>query len=398
MIPFSTTTEPAAGSVAATFQVSLTHTWDQDLATARAPANPTPYSPRQEIEWEGGRRATDSDGRIDGAGAAAIDGSAGAAERCSGTYLFRALRRDRAELCALERDRHHAFAARSVPVNLGSHRSAARFFQPSPELVTAINVALKVGAPLLLTGEPGTGKTQVAFYLAWYFGIEENLFSLYVRSSTVAGDLLYRFDTVAYFHRSQDPAYRDKPIDRGDFISKGPLWQAYELGQPTIVLIDEIDKAPRDFPNDLLNVLDQHEFQVPELDGKTITRDTAQPPPLVVISSNSERHLPDAFLRRTIFHHIEFTPELVRKAVQARAGAGDFPDLAPEVQEAAIERFLEIRDRRLRKKPATAELLVWLTVLSAMDGITAGTLRDRPLVKLPALAALVKNQEDWDKL
>jgi MoxR-like ATPase len=286
-------------------------------------------------------------------------------------------------------ERREALGRRALPPSLGSHREAARSFQPDPDLVDAVNVALAVGAPLLLTGEPGTGKTQVAFYLAWFFDIEEHLYPLYVRSTTTAEDLLYRFDAVAYLHAANDPARRGQTVEKADFVEKGPLWRAYDAGGPAVVLLDEIDKAPRDFPNDLLNVLDQHTFHVPEA-GRTVSRG-APAPPIVVITSNSERRLPEPFLRRCIFHHIEFTEELLRRAVEARVG--DFPNLASEVREEAIQRFLELRGRDLRKKPATAELLVWLTLLSARGGVTVEDLR-LPLRSLPALAALVKDRDD----
>ena len=291
-----------------------------------------------------------------------------------------------------ERSRE-ALAQRILPPTLGSHREAARHYQPDPDLVDAVNVALAVGAPLLLTGEPGTGKTQVAHYLAWYFGIKENLFSLFVRSTTTAEDLLYRFDAVAYLHAANDPGRRGERVGKGKFVDPGPLWKAYEAKGPAVVLIDEIDKAPRDFPNDLLNVLDQHEFHVAET-GETVRR-TGGPPPVVVITSNSERRLPEPFLRRCVFHHIEFTEDLLRRAVAARAG--DFPDLPEPVREAAIGRFLEIRGRDLRKKPAIAELLVWLTVLSAHGGVGTEDLAG-PLRELPALSVLVKDREDLDLL
>jgi MoxR-like ATPase len=285
--------------------------------------------------------------------------------------------------------RREALEKRILPPSLGSHKEAARFFQPDADLVDAVNVALAVGAPLLLTGEPGTGKTQVAFYLAWYFGIDDNLFSLSVRSTTTAEDLLYRFDAVAYLHAANDPAYHGQAIQKSKFVEKGPLWQAYETPGPAIVLLDEIDKAPRDFPNDLLNVLDQHTFHVPEAE-RTVNRGGG-PPPIMVITSNSERRLPEPFLRRCIFHHIEFTENLLRRAVEARVG--DFPNLAVDVREAALQRFLELRGRELRKKPATAELLVWLTILSARGNVTAESLRV-PLRSLPALSALVKDRDD----
>jgi MoxR-like ATPase len=286
-------------------------------------------------------------------------------------------------------ERREALANRALPPTLGSHKEAARSFQPDADLVDAVNVALAVGAPLLLTGEPGTGKTQVAFYLAWYFDIEDSLFSLYVRSNTTAEDLLYRFDAVAYLHAANDPARSGQPVKKKDFVEPGPLWKAYETPGPSVVLLDEIDKAPRDFPNDLLNVLDQHTFDVRET-GETVRRGDG-PPPIVVITSNSERRLPEPFLRRCIFHHIEFTEDLLRRAVEARVG--DFPNLESDVREAAIQRFLELRGRDLRKKPATAELLVWLTILSARGNVTAEDLQ-RPFKDLPALSALVKDRDD----
>ncbi len=285
-------------------------------------------------------------------------------------------------------DRRALLDAQVPPPTLGDHTAAAAQFQPGEDLVAAINVALAVDAPLLLTGEPGTGKTQVAHYVAWYF--EVPLFSLHVRSSTTASDLLYRFDTVAYFHAAYASG-GDAQLSKADFVDRGPLWHAFEAPHRPVVLVDEIDKAPRDFPNDLMHVLDQHRFVVAET-GAEVRLKADSPPPLVVITSNSERRLPEPFLRRCIFHHIEFTPTLLEKAVAARAA--DFPHLDPSARQVAMERFLELRGRRLRKKPATAELLVWLTILSAKGGVDAATLRDAPLRALPALAALVKDRDD----
>jgi MoxR-like ATPase len=301
-------------------------------------------------------------------------------------------------------NRRDLFSSRPIPPALGSLREAARFFQPSDDLVAAVNVALSVGAPLLLTGEPGTGKTQVGHYLAYYFGLppegpgepDPRFFQLDVRSTTTAADLLYQFDTVAYFHAAHDPV-RDKsaPLDRGQYIRPGPLWKALEAKGPSLVLLDEIDKAPRDFPNDLLGVLSESRFHVPEQD-RWVDRPPGQPPPFLVITSNSERRLPEPFLRRCIFHHIEFTEELLRRAVAARRA--DYQGLDERTIGTAVERFLELRTRNLRKKPATAELLVWLAVLAAQGGATADRLSNCALGQLPALSVLVKDQDDFRAL
>lgn len=285
-------------------------------------------------------------------------------------------------------ERRQALSARTLPVSLGSHQQGSARYQPDEGLVDAVNVALAVGAPLLLTGEPGTGKTQLASHLADYFAIR--LFQLHVRSDSTADDLLYRFDAVAYLHAANDPERRGKALSRGEFVEPGPLWQAYDEKQASVVLIDEIDKAPRDFPNDLLNVLDQHRFFVRE---KNVWKERGQrPPPIVIITSNSERRLPEPFLRRCIFHHIRFTPELVLRAVQAHVDS--FPNLDEGLKQAALQRFFELRGRDIRKPPATAELLVWLAVLSARGTYQAQELLTCPLGKLPALSALVKDRDD----
>ncbi|MCP4663041.1 MAG: MoxR family ATPase, partial [bacterium] len=176
------------------------------------------------------------------------------------------------------------------------------------------------------------------------------------------------------------------------------LWEAYEDPEPSVLLIDEIDKAPRDFPNDLLHELDQGWFPHPfERDGagerRRIPHETRKPP-IVVITSNVERRLPGPFLRRCVFHQIELSEALVRQAVAARAGA--FPHLPPELRQLAVERFWELRERQLQKPPSTAELLVWMAILNALRVSRAEL--DRPLSELPALGSLVKDHDDLERL
>jgi MoxR-like ATPase len=280
--------------------------------------------------------------------------------------------------------------ARTLPKALHNLEESAKFFQLDRQLETAINMALAVGAPLLLTGEPGTGKTQVAWYLGWYFDIP--VFSYQVRSTATADDMKYDFDAVAYLRNAQQ---KDAPEQaRHTFLRKKALWQAYECDTPSVLLIDEIDKAPRDFPNDLLQELANHRFQHPFLDE--VITPKASAPPIVVITSNIERRLPDAFLRRCIFHHIELTEQLVQSAVQARTG--DFPRLDTATREEALKRFWELRGNdQIQKRPSTAEVLVWLAILSAL-GVTAAQLKGVSLQKLPGLTALLKDKDDIERL
>ncbi len=283
-------------------------------------------------------------------------------------------------------------ARRSVALELGSHEAAAAGYLASEELVDCINTALAVGAPLLLTGEPGTGKTQAAYFAAHRLGVGSVL-KLDVTSETTIHDLFYDFDRVAYFHDAQ--VEKQRP-DRARYFTEGPLWRAFERsqrGETALVLLDEIDKAPRDFPNDLLNALDQHEFTIREL-GRTI-RANPQRPPLVILTSNSEKRLPEPLLRRCIYHFIPFDEQQVRKIVEQRR---DFLSEDLATRELAVRRFLELRKLPgLRKKPATGELLLWLTVLSARKGLAAKHLSG-PLHALPALFCLIKDRDDLERI
>jgi MoxR-like ATPase len=266
----------------------------------------------------------------------------------------------------------------------------ARLFVPGDQLETAINTALAVGEPLLITGEPGTGKTQAAYFVAHNLGVEP-VIHFQVKSESTAQDLLYHFDTVRYFH---DAHLRgEQTLEKPNYLEKRPLWQAMTSDEPRVLLIDEIDKAPRDFPNDLLHELDRMEFKIPETD-ETISA-PRELRPMVFITSNSERRLPEPFLRRCVYHHIRFDDDLVARAVAKRRHY--FENLGDDFLKLAIERFLKLRGRNLRKKPATGELLVWLRVLALAVGTYPERL-DKDLSRLPYLGALLKDHQDIAEL
>ncbi len=288
-----------------------------------------------------------------------------------------------------------------------SFQADAKRFVPGDRLENAINTAIAVGEPLLITGEPGTGKTQTAYYAAHKLGIEPVL-HFQVKSDSSARDLLYNFDTVRYFHDAHllnldknDPECTTT-LNKADYVEPRALWEAFktanETGMPRVLLIDEIDKAPRDFPNDLLHELDKMEFTVTEI-GKTISA-PRNLTPMVFITSNSERRLPEPFLRRCVYHHIRFDDLLVQKAVESRRE--EFRSLSDDFVEMALKRFLALRDRGLRKAPATGELLVWLRVLALEFDRDPAELRDKlyseDLSKLPYLGVLLKDHQDVDEL
>lgn len=279
-----------------------------------------------------------------------------------------------------------------------SFQADARRFFPGEKLETAINTAIAVGEPLLITGEPGTGKTQAAYYAAYKLGLEP-VIHFQVKSDSSARDLLYHFDTVRYFHdahllnlSSQEGA-RPKTLDKRNYVEPRPLWQAFkkanETGVPRVLLIDEIDKAPRDFPNDLLHELDKMEFKVVDTDEMVAAPRHLRP--IVFITSNSERRLPEPFLRRCVYHHIQFDDRLVEQAVTSRRE--EFPSLSDDFLKLAIRRFLALREESLRKRPATGELLVWLRVLALAVGSRPERLEE-DLAKLPFLGVLLKDHQD----
>lgn len=279
--------------------------------------------------------------------------------------------------------------------------ASAPDYQPDPELLPAVDAALALGSPLLVTGQPGTGKTQIAYHLAWRFAVPATrLYRLDVRSTTTAEDLTARLDTVAYFHAAHDPRTSTQAraaLDPRAHYIKGPLYRAWrEADGPAIVLVDEIDKAPRDFPNDLLNILDQHHFTVPETQER-ITPPPGAHPPLVIITSNTERQLPEPFLRRCVYHHIRFDPQRLDAAIKAHAR---HLDADGALVDAAIGRFKELRHahaEQLDKLPSTGELLMWIVTLQR-QGVDGATLAGCPLAELPALGALIKDDRDLARL
>jgi MoxR-like ATPase len=290
----------------------------------------------------------------------------------------------------------HSLARRQTVHHLVEHDDAAHHYQIDESLEVAINMSLAVGAPLLVTGEPGTGKTQLAYFLGYYFGVRVRAF--HVKSTSTARDLKYDFDAVGYLQSAYAAREGGQSLPRSTFLRPGPLWEAYEDVEPSILLVDEIDKASRDFPNDLLHELDQgwfyHPFDRTEQDEPLRIPQISNQRPVIIITSNVERRLPDAFLRRCIFHHIELTENLVRRSIASRAG--DFPNLTEEIKRLAMDRFWELRNSELQKAPSTAEFIVWLAILNVL-GTQAADLQC-PLSMLPALGTLIKDRNDLERL
>ncbi|HHQ4600443.1 TPA: AAA family ATPase [Aeromonas veronii] len=254
----------------------------------------------------------------------------------------------------------------------------------SDALKMAVNAAITLEKPLLIKGEPGTGKTVLAEAVADHLGTD--LIAWHIKSTTKAQQGLYEYDAVARLRDSQlgDP----KVADISHYIRKGKLWQAFSAEQRPVLLIDEIDKADIEFPNDLLLELDRMEFDVYE----TGERVKARQRPVVIITSNNEKELPDAFLRRCFFHYIRFPDKAEMQAIVKL----HYPDLKESLLAEAMDLFFELREvEGLRKKPSTSELLDWIRLLLA-DDIAPEAMRAREPGKLvPALyGALLKTEQD----
>ncbi|MEQ8594303.1 MAG: MoxR family ATPase [Parvibaculum sp.] len=252
------------------------------------------------------------------------------------------------------------------------------------DLRVAVNAAITLQRPLLVKGEPGTGKTVLAEEVAR--AIDAELITWHIKSTTKAHQGLYEYDAVSRLRDSQLGDERVKDIR--NYISKGKLWEAFERKKRPVLLIDEIDKADIEFPNDLLQELDRMEFYVYET-NETIK---AEIRPIVIITSNNEKELPDAFLRRCFFHYIKFPEEDTMRAIIDV----HFPGLKGKLVQEALNIFYEIREvPGLKKKPSTSELLDWLKLLLSED-ISPETLREKDPTKLipPLHGALLKNEQD----
>ena len=253
------------------------------------------------------------------------------------------------------------------------------------DLVTAVNTALVVQRPLLITGEPGCGKTMLAWSVAAELGLGDVL-AFHTRSDHQARDVLYTIDHLQRFYHAQ---IGDKSAAEPErYVRWQALGEAIKSPDERLVLIDEVDKAPRDFPNDLLDEIDRMEFTVPEF-GWSFTAATR---PVVIVTSNSERQLPDPFLRRCVYHYIPFpSKQRLHAIVKQRVGATAVPDAVLTV---ALDRFYALRDMPgIEKKPTTAELLMWVHVLT-QAGVDAAELEKTGLGNLPYRGALVKTEHD----
>lgn len=258
----------------------------------------------------------------------------------------------------------------------------------SNELQVAVNAAITLEKPLLVKGEPGTGKTLLAHEIAG--AMKKEIITWHIKSTTKAQQGLYEYDAVSRLRDSQLGS--EKVYDIANYIKKGKLWEAFESNEQVVLLIDEIDKADIEFPNDLLLELDKMEFYCYELQ-KTVK---AKHRPVVIITSNNEKELPDAFLRRCLFHYIRFPDRaLMKQIIDVH-----YPGLHDELVNNAMNIFYRIRETRgIKKRPGTSELIDWIKLLT-LANLEEGELQSVDLkTKFPPhISALLKNEHDWETL
>ena len=251
------------------------------------------------------------------------------------------------------------------------------------DLTVAVNASIALEKPLLVKGEPGTGKTELARQIA--NSLKLNIIEWSIKSTTKAQQGLYEYDAVS---RLRDSQLGNKDVENiSNYIKKGKIWHAFESNQKSVLLIDEIDKADIEFPNDLLQELDRMQFHVYET-GELVR---AKNRPIIIITSNNEKELPEAFLRRCFFHYIQFPEmETLKKIIKVH-----FPDIKKSLLDSAIKKFFQIRDvPGLKKKPSTSEALDWIKLLLVED-LDKVDLKNEGKNLLPKLhGALIKNEQD----
>ena len=262
--------------------------------------------------------------------------------------------------------------------------TGTRSYIATDDLTMAVNAAVTLERPILIKGEPGTGKTQLAIEVAEALG--KPLYEWHIKSTTKAQQGLYEYDAVA---RLRDSQLGDEKVhDISNYIVRGKIWEAFEADEQPVLLIDEIDKADIEFPNDLLQELDRMEFYVYETQKLVAARHR----PIIVITSNNEKELPDAFLRRCFFHYIQFPDQ----KTMARIVDVHFPNLKKDLLREALNAFYKVRDvRGLKKKPSTSELLDWIKLLLAEDIPLEALRGENSKNAIPPLyGALLKNEQD----